>query len=93
MDIKKLEKLTKIELNENERENIMFSLYSLSEHMKNLDGVDSYPDEEQALQEKNVLRGDSVQPSLTREEILKNAAETQDGYIAVPPSFEKGEGI
>jgi aspartyl-tRNA(Asn)/glutamyl-tRNA(Gln) amidotransferase subunit C len=37
----------------------------------------------------NVMREDVVQPSLTREKVLANAPDQQDGYIRVPAVFEE----
>ncbi|QKS70444.1 Asp-tRNA(Asn)/Glu-tRNA(Gln) amidotransferase subunit GatC [Paenalkalicoccus suaedae] len=37
---------------------------------------------------RNVLREDEVKPSLTNEEVLKNAPDDQDGQIKVPSVLE-----
>jgi aspartyl-tRNA(Asn)/glutamyl-tRNA(Gln) amidotransferase subunit C len=38
----------------------------------------------QTIELENILRDDVARPAMTVDEVLANAAETEDGYIVVP---------
>jgi aspartyl-tRNA(Asn)/glutamyl-tRNA(Gln) amidotransferase subunit C len=45
----------------------------------------------QTIELENILRDDSPRPSLPLEAVLGNAAETEDGFIVVPPILPGAE--
>ena len=48
------------------------------------DALDDVPDVEAEPELVNVLRADEVRPCLDREAALRNAPETEDGYVKGP---------
>jgi aspartyl-tRNA(Asn)/glutamyl-tRNA(Gln) amidotransferase subunit C len=47
--------------------------------------TDDIPPTAQTIELENILRDDVPQPSLPVEDVLRNAARTEDGFVAVPP--------
>ena len=84
--ISKLEKLSRLKLNNEEKEMIQKDLESIVKMFDRLQEVDT----ENVLPLRHIshalhpLREDRVSNELTRLEALKNAPEQKDGFIAVP---------
>ena len=74
---------TKIEKYTNELSNMVDLANSLEK--VNVEGVNPT---NHILDIKNVFRKDEVSPSSTREEILKNAPQSQGGCVSVPKVVE-----
>ena len=87
MKIEELEKLSKIELSTEERTALERELQALLGHMKNLSSLTG--EAVQTAAPASVTRADAVEPSLSREALLRNAAKSEDGCICVPASFER----
>ena len=49
------------------------------------DALDDVPEIEQEAGGENVLRPDEIREGLTRGEALRNAPETEDGFVKGPP--------
>jgi aspartyl-tRNA(Asn)/glutamyl-tRNA(Gln) amidotransferase subunit C len=47
--------------------------------------TDDIPPTAQTIELENILRDDEPQPSLPVADVLRNAARTEDGFVAVPP--------
>lgn len=87
--IQRLEALSKIKLNEDEKKKCLEDLEKIISFMNILDEVDTENEEalSHAFDIKNVMREDEVIESMARTDILKNAAENEDGCFKVPKTF------
>ena len=47
--------------------------------------TDAIPPTAQTIELQNILRDDVPRPSLPTADLLRNAARTEDGFVAVPP--------
>ncbi len=90
--ISKLEKLSRLELSEQERDGIQKDLNEILSMVEKLNEVNT--DNVEPLihisEEEHVLREDEIKHQLSREEALKNAPKQKDGYFLVPKVIEKG---
>ena len=87
VDILKLAKLSKLAMSSEEAikfEGEMQSIIEMVEKLPEIAGENNLPDPLDSME----LRKDVVLPSLKREELLKNAAQTQAGCIVVPKVVE-----
>ncbi len=85
--IKKLKKLSNIELNQSEEEKIKKDLNDLLDYLKILDEIDVDGVEEMISPVEfstSVLRKDEVESFENRKEIINNFPETKDGFLRVP---------
>ena len=92
-DVLGVAKLAKLSFTEPELDSLTSELNSVLgyiDQLKEVDvsGVTPLENINEAV-EKNVFRSDVVQPSLTREEALKNAPRSADGYFLVPKVLEQ----
>lgn len=87
--IQRLEALSKIKLNEDEKKKCLEDLEKIISFMNILDEVDTENEEalSHAFDIKNVMREDEVIESMARADVLKNAAENEDGCFKVPKTF------
>lgn len=63
------------------------AIIGFAEQLDELDTTDVEPTSH-VLDIHNVLREDTIQPSLDREEALKNAPDQKDGQVKVPSVLE-----
>ncbi|MDY6896323.1 MAG: Asp-tRNA(Asn)/Glu-tRNA(Gln) amidotransferase subunit GatC [Thermotogota bacterium] len=85
--IKKLKKLSNIELNQSEEEKIKKDLNDLLDYLKILDEIDVDGVEEMISPVEfstSVLRKDEVESFENRKEIINNFPESKDGFLRVP---------
>lgn len=89
--ISKLEKLAKLNLDQEERTDIAKDLEKILTMVDKLSEVDTEGVEPLVYmhEEVNVLRGDKVDHMIEREEGLKNAPNRQGNYFAVPKIIQK----
>jgi aspartyl-tRNA(Asn)/glutamyl-tRNA(Gln) amidotransferase subunit C len=82
--------LARLDLTEEEIERFTGQLNSIFEHFNQLNELDTTGIEptSHAIPLGNVLREDSVKPSLSPEEVLANAPETGDTCFRVPRVVE-----
>ena len=86
MDLKEFEKMAKLEFTDEERERAnacaeeLISGFSLLEGF-NTDGVEPLVT---VLEIGNILREDIAEKNFTRDEILSNAPDAEDGFFRVP---------
>ncbi len=86
IDIKHIAKLARLKITEEENskfEKELSDIISMCEKLPEIDGVLNV-DESKVM----VLRADDLEPSLHRDEILKNAPQTQAGCVVVPKTVE-----
>ena len=83
--------LSRLRINDSEREAVLGKLDKFLTYVDNLRQVDTTNVEPTtyALPMKNVFRADSVKPSLARELALSNAPLKEDGYFKVPRVLEE----
>ena len=83
-------RLARLGLSESEVERLTTQLSGILEHFEALASVDTESVEPTAhpLPLLNVMRADSVTPSLSREDVLSNAPEVEDGLIRVRAVLE-----
>ncbi len=84
--IKKLEKLSKLKLSDNEKEKIMKDLSSMLAMVEKMNELDTTGVEPLVYMsdEHNVLRTDIVQHEITNENALKNAPQSEPPFFKVP---------
>ena len=83
-------RLARLGLSEDEIDRLTTQLSDILDHFEALDAVDTEGIEPTAhpLPLQNVMRTDSVSPSLTRDDALSNAPEVEDGLIRVRAVLE-----
>ena len=88
--IKYLEKLARITLSEDEEKKVGNELQDILTYIDMLNELD--PDGVEAMSHcfpvTNVMREDEVAPSMSPDEIVANAPESQDGYFVVPKTVD-----
>ena len=88
-----LEELSKIKLNQTQRDKIANELEQMLSHFKNLSEAELGA--AKTLSERdtlcNVTRADQVAPSLSRSDVLQNADSSENGMFTVPMTFETEE--
>lgn len=85
-DVEYVAGLAQLDLDEEAKERLVGELGAILEHMDKLNELDTSQVEPMmhALERTNVFREDAVQPSLDRDEALKNAPKTDGEYFLVP---------
>ena len=88
--IKYLEKLARITLTEDEEKKVGNELQDILTYIDMLNELDT--DGVEAMSHcfpvTNVMREDEVQPSMSADEIVSNAPESQDGCFVVPKTVD-----
>lgn len=88
--IKYLESLARISLTEKEEEKVGKELQDILTYIDTLNELDTADVEamSHSFPITNVLRKDEVKPSMTPDEIVANAPESQDGAFVVPKTVD-----
>jgi aspartyl-tRNA(Asn)/glutamyl-tRNA(Gln) amidotransferase subunit C len=88
-----LAKLSRLQFNDQEKEIIKKDLQRMIEFVDKLQELDTTGVEPlmHMSDSVNVLREDKVQGSISREEALKNAPDSDGVFIKVPKVIERGE--
>ncbi len=78
--------LVRLGISEEEAEKFSGQFSSIIDYFNMLNEVDTsdVPPASDIANAENVLREDVVQPSMSREEFLKNAPQSERGYVKVP---------
>ena len=89
-DVLHIAALARLELTEAEVEEYQRQLSAVLEYFSRLQSVDTgdIPPTASVLPPRSVLRPDEPRPGLSREALLSNASEVEDGQFRVPPVFE-----
>jgi len=84
-EVEHVASLARLGLSDEEKETLRDQLSSILEHIAVLSSIDteSIPPTAQVVALRNVLRDDGVKPSLTQEEVLRNAPRSRDGFLEV----------
>mgnify|MGYP002760929557 CR=1 FL=1 len=80
-EVRHVASLARIDLDETEIERFTAQFGEILEYFEALDEVPELEDEADLA---NVMRPDEVRKSLSQEEALRNAPETEDGYFKGP---------
>lgn len=85
LDISHVAKLANLSLSENEKKKFERQLEETIDYVNELDNVDTkdIKPTSQVTGLENVTREDTVKPSLTQEQALKNAKSTYKGFFKV----------
>lgn len=91
--VNNLANLARLQFNEQEKEIIKKDLQRMIEFVDKLNELDTSGVEPlmHMSDNVNILREDIVQGSITREEALKNAPDTDGVFFKVPKVIKKGE--
>ena len=81
-EVRHVAELARVDLDEDEVERFAGQFAAILEYFETLDAV---PEVESEPDLVNVMRPDDVQESLSQDEALRNAPETEDGYFKGPP--------
>ena len=78
--------LVRLGISEEEAEKFSGQFSSIIDYFNMLNEVDTenVPPASDIANAENVLREDEVKPSMDREEFLKNAPQSENGYVKVP---------
>ena len=85
-DVEHVAKLARLALTEEEKEKFAPQLNAVLEYVDELNEVDTTGIEPMAhsIKISNVMREDEVKQEFSREEMLQNAPEEEDGFFRVP---------
>lgn len=85
-DVEHVAKLARLALTEEEKAKFAPQLNAVLEYVDELNEVDTTGIEPMAhsIKISNVMREDEVKQEFSREEMLKNAPEEEDGFFKVP---------
>ena len=83
-------RLARLDLSDAERQRMQTELAQILGHAERIQALDLDDVEptSHSIPLSNVMRRDEVRPSLTQEDALRNAPETEDGHIKVPRIIE-----
>lgn len=84
--VEHIARLARLQFSDAEKETLSEELNQILQYMEKLNELDTEGVEplSHLTELVNIMRPDEVQPSLTREEALKNAPSKQDGFFKVP---------
>jgi aspartyl-tRNA(Asn)/glutamyl-tRNA(Gln) amidotransferase subunit C len=90
IDIQHVARLARLELTDDEVDRLRAQLGLILEHAAKVGEVAAadVPPTASAVPQVNVFRPDTPEPSLTQEQALANAPETEDGRFRVPRVVE-----
>lgn len=86
-DVEYVASLARLGLTDEEKETLRDQLSSILGHIEVLNQLDTddISPTAQVIVVENVMRDDSVAPSLTQDEVMRLAPRSDKGFIAVPP--------
>ena len=88
--VERIARLSRLSLSEREKEQMTAQLEEILGSMTALDRL-TLDEEENMPERENVLRADEEARSMDRAQLLKNAPETDGGYITVPAAAAQEE--
>ncbi|MGO2083214.1 Asp-tRNA(Asn)/Glu-tRNA(Gln) amidotransferase subunit GatC [Vagococcus sp.] len=92
-EIKRVANLSKLSFSDKELETFTGQMSQIIDMVATLDSIDTegVPFTSNVASEINVMREDIVIPGESRDELLKNVPQTEDGFIKVPVIIDNGE--
>ena len=90
-EVLQIAKLAKLELSDAEIEDLRVQLGRILDHFRAIERLDTakVAPMKHIHSDHNVFRADEVQPSLSQEDVLKNAPKQRDGLFEVPKVIDK----
>lgn len=90
-DVEYIAKLARLKFNENELENFTHELNKILNYVEKLNELNTENVEplSHPVENVNVFREDILQPSIDREEALRNAPSSTDEFFKVPKVINK----
>ena len=90
-EVEHIADLARLELTEQEQTLYREQLSAVLDHIAQLQSLDTrdIPPTFSVLPTRSVLRTDQVRPSLSQEDLLRNAPDTEDHQFRVPPVLEE----
>lgn len=90
-DVEQLARVARLTLNEEEKKQFASQLNYIIAHIDKLKAIDTagVAPSLHAVSLQNVMRADVSQPSWSKESILANAPQTQEGFFHVPRIMEE----
>ena len=92
LEVEHIASLARLELTDDEKNRYREQLSAILEHVAQLQKLDTSGTHSEpgaaAIQPESSLRADEVRPGLTRETLLKSAAQTELSQFKIPPVFE-----
>ena len=90
-EVEHIADLARLELTEQEQTLYREQLSAVLDHIAQLQSLDTrdIPPTFSVLPTRSVLRTDQVHPSLSQEDLLRNAPDTEDHQFRVPPVLEE----
>ncbi len=90
-DVDHVAALARLGITPEERARFAEQLSSILEHFQALQSLDTadIPPTAQVLDLRNVLRPDAVRPSFSRDQILQNAPQQEDGFFKTQAVLEE----
>jgi aspartyl-tRNA(Asn)/glutamyl-tRNA(Gln) amidotransferase subunit C len=91
-EVRHIALLSRLECSDEEIRKFAGDLNSILGHVEKLKDLDTGAIEPtaHALRLTNVFREDAVRPSLSNEQALANAPESEEGHFKVPPIIQEG---
>lgn len=85
-NVEHVARLARLSLRDEEKESFLDQLNAILKYADKLNelNTDEVPPTSHVLPIHNVMRDDTVRPSLTMEQIMKNAPEEEEGHFRVP---------
>lgn len=89
-EVEHIANLARLELSEEEKNRYQEQLSAILEYAARLQELDTtgISPTSSVLPERTVLRPDEPRPGLSREDLLKNAPDVEQGQFRVPPVFD-----
>jgi len=89
-DVEHIAFLARLGLSDDEKRTFQEQLSGILEYMKALAELDTsdIPPTAQVIPLRNVMRPDTVAPSLSREAVLANAPDREGDFLRVPPVLD-----
>ena len=89
-EVEHIAKLARLELTEEQKARYRGQLEAILDHVAKLQELDTkdVPPTASVAVAQMPLRADESRPGLSRDDLLKNAPEQDDGQFQIPPVFE-----
>jgi aspartyl-tRNA(Asn)/glutamyl-tRNA(Gln) amidotransferase subunit C len=89
-DVEHVAYLARLHLNESDKAAFLKDLNQILTYVEKINELDTSTVEptSHVLPLRNVFRNDEMKPSPSKQEMLKNAPDEQDGFFKVPPILE-----
>ena len=92
-ELRALERLSSLKIDEASREKLKKQLSDIIDFVNKLQAIDTsgYSERYSVTFEEQYLRDDNPEECLSRDEVLSQAPESEDGFFKVPPVIEGEE--